>query len=79
MNQTSHQGLYFYNFLSVIILYRCKKFGKLVYSTLNFIVDDLPGLPIGSKWDMEKDIELQSTINSMYQLFEELCQRSVIL
>lgn len=61
------------------IIERCKKFGKLVYSTLNFIVDDLPGLPIGSKWDMEKDIELQSTINSMYQLFEELCQSTFLV
>ena len=56
-----------------INLFRCKKFGKLLYNTLHSIQDDLLVLSC-QKWEMEPDVDLQDTVNSLYKLFEHICQ-----
>ena len=53
---------------------RCKKYGKLLYNTLEFIQADLLVLS-NCKWDMEIDVDLQDIINNLCKLFEEICQR----
>lgn len=57
---------------------RCKKYGKLLYNTLEFIQADLLVLS-NCKWDMEIDVDLQDIVNNLYKLFEEICQSTFLV
>ncbi|XP_071156463.1 signal transducer and activator of transcription 1-like [Mytilus edulis] len=57
---------------------RCKKYGKLLYNTLEFIQADLLVLS-NCKWDMEIDVDLQDIINNLCKLFEEICQSTFLV
>ncbi|VDI15779.1 signal transducer and activator of transcription 5B, partial [Mytilus galloprovincialis] len=57
---------------------RCKKYGKLLFNTLEFIQADLLVLS-NCKWDMEIDVDLQDIINNLCKLFEEICQSTFLV